>query len=92
MGEVNEFVEDLEDDFEDGFKQALQPFPEKAREILGKIPERAGKVDASACRHLTEILGIGVEDLMVRLLPFARLYAVAPISRFKVGAAVRASA
>ncbi len=78
-------------DFRDGFERALESFPGKAREILREIPGRAGKLEATACHDLTMILGIGLEDLMTRLLPVAELYVDAPISRFKVGAAARAS-
>lgn len=78
-------------DFVGRFERAIEPFPENARHLLREIPDRAGRLGAAACRGLTRILGIGIEDLMVKLLPVAGLYVDARISRFGVGAAARAA-
>ncbi len=72
------------------FEQVLKTFPDAARDPLRSVTSNAGKLTAAQCKTLTEILGIHVEDLMVRLLPVAKLYAIAPISHFQVGAVARA--
>ncbi len=74
------------------FEQVLRAFPDSARDHLRAVPGNAGKLASGQCKALLEMMGIAVEDLMVRLLPLAKLYAVTPISRFKVGAVANALA
>jgi cytidine deaminase len=73
------------------FEQILKTFPDEARHPLQKIPSHTGKLTAPLCREVMEILGVPVEDLMVRLLPIAALHAIVPISDFRVGAVAKAS-
>jgi cytidine deaminase len=73
------------------FEQIIETFPKEARRSLQDIPSRTGKLPAPQCDEIMEILGISVEDLMVRLLPIATLHAIVPISNFRVGAVAKAS-
>jgi len=72
------------------FEQVLKTFPDAARDHLRSVTSNAGKLTEAQCKTLIEILGIDVEDLMVRLLPVAKLYAITPISDFQVGAVAKA--
>ena len=72
------------------FEKALNEFPVPVRKILQTIPGQAGRLSASQCIELTTLLGIESEELMIRLLPLAKTYAVVPVSQFKVGAVARA--
>ncbi len=74
------------------FIKNLDEFPEEARGILETIPHQAGCLSARQSRDLVDLLGIDLEELIVRLLPLARVYAVAPVSRFQVGAVAMAGA
>jgi cytidine deaminase len=71
-------------------EQILKTFPEEARRLLREIQGQAGKLPALQCNEIIEMLGVPVEDLMVRLLPIAELHAIVPISHFRVGAVVKA--
>ena len=72
------------------FEAELKQFPESVRDILQTIPLQAGRLFAQQSADLIKILGIDAEALMVRLLPLATLYAVAPVSKFRVGAVAMA--
>lgn len=72
------------------FEAALNEFPEPVRQILQTIPLQAGKLSAPQCTELMKNLGIDPEELMTRLLPLAKIYAVVPVSRFQVGAVAMA--
>ena len=74
------------------FQEQLLKFPQPVQRILQTIPRQAGRLFARQCSELTRGLGIGLEELMTRLLPVAKIYAVAPVSRFQVGAVVMAGA
>ena len=71
------------------FQEYLKPFPQAVREVLSAIPAQGGRLSASQCVQLTQSLGINAEELMCRLLPLARIFAVAPISHFRVGAVAK---
>jgi cytidine deaminase len=71
-------------------EEILKSFPEEARRHLREIQDRAGKLPATQCHEIMEILGVPAEEFMVRLLPIAALHAIVPISRFRVGAVVKA--
>ena len=64
-------------------------FPQPLRSALQSIPQNSGRLDAWHCSAAMKAAGMSLEDLMVKLLPAARLYARVPISNFKVGAVVR---
>jgi cytidine deaminase len=72
------------------FEAALKEFPKSVRDILQTIPLQAGRLSAQQCAELIRNLGINPEALMVRLLPLATIYAVVPISQFRVGAVAMA--
>jgi len=72
------------------FEKALNEFPQPVREILQTIPRRAGRLSAPQCIELMMHLEIESEELMTRLLPLARIYAVVPVSQFQVGAVAMA--
>ena len=72
------------------FEKALNEFPEPMREILQTIPGQAGRLSAPQCIEMMEHLGIDPEELMTRLLPLAKIYALVPVSGFQVGAVAMA--
>jgi len=72
------------------FEAALNEFPAPVRQILQTIPRQAGRLSAPQCTELMKNLGIEPEELMTRLLPLAKIYAVVPVSRFQVGAVAMA--
>jgi len=72
------------------FEAALNEFPEPVREILQTIPLQAGRLSAPHCAQLMKHLGIDPEELLTRLLPLAKIYAVVPVSQFQVGAVAMA--
>ena len=72
------------------FEKALNDFPEPVRKILQTIPGQAGRLSAPQCMELMTLLGIDAEELMTRLLPLAKTYAVVPVSQFQVGAVAMA--
>ncbi len=74
------------------FMKHLNLFPKQTRDILRTVPMQAGWLNAQQCTELIKNLGIDLEELMVRLLPLAKIYAVATVSRFRVGAVAMAGA
>lgn len=72
------------------FDEFLETFPQPLRSGLQSIPQNSGMLDTQHCTAVTETPGMSPESLMVRLLPVAKLYARAPISRFQVGAVAKA--
>ena len=77
-------------DYQDQFDQLLKKYPSPLRDYLQSIPQNGGKLDADQCADVMEMHGISPESLMVKLLPFAKLYAKVPISNFTVGALAKA--
>ncbi|MEM7131865.1 MAG: cytidine deaminase [Chloroflexota bacterium] len=53
-------------------------------------PAFDGIIQAELAIHLAELLKISIHELLLRLVPFAKLYASPPISQFYVGAVVQA--
>ncbi|MEJ2164911.1 MAG: cytidine deaminase [Desulfobacterales bacterium] len=74
------------------FQEQLRKYPQPVYRILLTIPRQAGRLFARQCAELMQRLGIDLEQLMTRLLPLAKIYAVAPVSHFQVGAVVMAGA
>jgi cytidine deaminase len=74
------------------FEACLQKFPQQVRDILQTITFQAGRLSARQCSELKGILRIDQPTLMTRLLPLAKTYAIAPLSRFQVGAVAMAGA
>ena len=77
-------------DREKQFEKALNDFQDPVRKILQTIPEQAGRLSAPQCVELMTHLKIDAEELLIRLLPLAKLYAVVPVSQFQVGAVAMA--
>ena len=65
-------------------------FPGRVRPVLESLRAQAGKLDSEQCCSLMERMEMDRERLMQRLLPLARAYARAPVSRFRVGAVAAA--
>jgi cytidine deaminase len=72
------------------FQQILETFPSSVRERLQTIPQTGGMLSAEHCLAILESLNISAEDLMLRLLPVAKLYCTTTISDFQVGAVAKA--
>lgn len=72
------------------FERCLNAFPKDVHDVLQTIPDQAGMLSESQCLQLTQSLGIDLEALMWLLLSLAKIFAMAPISRFQVGAVVKA--
>lgn len=72
------------------FQQILKTFPSSVRGHLQTIPQTGGMLSAEHCLAVLESLYISAEDLMLRLLPIARLYGATAISDFQVGAVAKA--
>jgi cytidine deaminase len=72
------------------FEAELKEFPKSVRGILQTIPLQAGRLFSPQCTELMKHLGIDSGELMTRLLPLAKIYAVVPVSRFQVGAVAMA--
>jgi cytidine deaminase len=68
------------------FQEQLLEFPQPAQPILQSIPRQVGRLFARQCTELIQRLEINLEQLMIRLLPLAKAYAVVPVSGFQVGA------
>jgi len=71
------------------FKQILSTFPQSVQPLLKRIPQQGGKLPHDACQRFLESLNISLEQLMVRLLPLAGVFATVPVSEFCVGAVVQ---
>lgn len=74
------------------FEKCLDNFPASVRKYLETIPLNCGMLAADPCRAILDACKITMEDLMLRLLPLARIYSRTDISSFQVGAVVKAGA
>jgi cytidine deaminase len=72
------------------FQQILETFPSSVRESLQNIQRAGGMLSSKHCLAVLESLNISAEDLMLRLLPVAKLYGATAISDFQVGAVAKA--
>lgn len=73
-------------------RQMLPKFTEKSRSLLLSLlqdPAYSGQISTAAAAALARNEGVAVEQLMVHLIPLARSYSHAPISKFFVGSVVR---
>lgn len=71
------------------FDTVLQDFPEQLHTEIAQVAANGGVMSATSVRRACETLDIDVEGLMLRLVPLAAGYAVAPVSRYLVGAVAR---
>ena len=74
-----------------GIGEVLEGYPPRARKILKLLSRTHGSLDAGQCLELCRIMDLSLYELMVQLLPLARLYAIPPVSRFHVGAVALAA-
>jgi cytidine deaminase len=73
----------------EAFHTGLAGYPAAAQSLLANIhgrPDFCGILHATEAEELANALGKTIPALMVALLPLAALYAIPPISNFKVGA------
>jgi cytidine deaminase len=77
-------------DRQNQFKKCLTEFPQQVQAILQTIPLQGGRLSAQQCNELIQKLSIDLDELMTRLLLLAKIYAVVPLSRFRVGAVAKA--
>ena len=70
----------------DRFEKILSTFPSPAQPFLQNLPQEGGKLPRKGCNELMRLLDVSCEALMIRLLPLAKVFSVAPISEFQVGA------
>lgn len=71
-------------------QQCLETFPPAAWSYLQTIPDTGGMLSPGQCLAIMETIKMSAEDLMLRLLPMARLYSATAISGFQVGAVAKA--
>ena len=72
------------------FQTFLETFPPPVRDYLQNVLQTGGMLAAEHCQAVMEALNISADDLMLSLLPLAKLYAATRISNFKVGAVAKA--
>jgi cytidine deaminase len=72
------------------FYQLLETFPNSLRDHLQSVLQNNGMLGAEHCMTVMETMGISPKDLMLKLLPVAKMFAAAPISHFPVGAVAKA--
>ena len=70
----------------DRFKSVLNTFPAPARDLLQHLPQQGGKLSSNTYNRLMDLLGVSLEELMIRLLHLAKVFSVVHISNFHVGA------
>jgi len=70
----------------DRFESILHTFPDSAMDLLQHVPRQGGKLSSKTCNRLMDLLGVSLEELMIRLLPLAKVFSVVPVSNFHVGA------
>lgn len=69
------------------WSSALRPFPRRWRtELATALTDGGGRLPAETVARLGRELQLTPRALMVRLLPLAQAYAVAPVSHYPVGA------
>ena len=72
------------------FHKIIGAFPSSVRDSLQTVQKAGGMLSAEHSSSIMETLNLSAEDLMLRLLPLARLYSATPISDFQVGAVAKA--
>lgn len=70
----------------DRFKSALGSFPDPAKGLLQHLPRQAGRLPSKTCNILMDLMHVSMEELMVLLLPLAKVFSTPAISDFNVGA------
>lgn len=70
----------------DRFQSVLSTFPLSVQPFLQHLPQQGGELSPEACDEIMRLLDVSVEELMIRLLPLARVFSMASVSDFHVGA------
>lgn len=70
----------------DRFESTLRTFPDSARDLVQHMPHQGGKLSSETCNKLMGLLDVSIEELMIRLLPLAKVFSIVPMSNFHVGA------
>ena len=70
----------------DRFQSVLSTFPLSVQPFLQYLPQQGGELSSEACDEIMRLLDVSVEELMIRLLPLARVFSMASVSDFHVGA------
>ena len=70
----------------DRFESVLSTFPKSVQPLLRYLPQQGGQLSPEACNTLMDLLDLSVEELMMRLLPLAKVFTLASVSNFHVGA------
>jgi cytidine deaminase len=76
----------------DRLLKLLPNFSDKSRELLGRLlddPGYSGRIPAAEASSLVQYENTNIDQLMLKLIPFAQSYSRAPISNFYVGVVVR---
>lgn len=68
------------------WEKALSAFPENIRRDIDSIWDKRGVLPAETVGRIVGASQIEIGSLMMQLLPLAKLYAVVPLSGYKVGA------
>ncbi len=76
----------------DRFQSVLSTFPHSVQPLLQRLPQQGGELSPEACKTLMRLLDVSVEELMIRLLPLAKVFSMASVSNFHVGAVALAKA
>jgi cytidine deaminase len=77
---------------DEALRSRLPKFNARSRALLSHVledPKFSGRIPASAVEALAKSENVGVDDLMLGLLPLAQTYSRAPISNFFVGVVAR---
>jgi len=72
-------------DMADQAGKVLDTFPKECCGLLRWMITNGGELSSSGCKGLLDVMEIELEQLMLRLLPLAKLYGIVPISNFPVG-------
>jgi cytidine deaminase len=76
----------------DRFQSVLSTFPHSVQSLLQHLSQQGGQLSPEACNTLMGLLDVSVEELMIRLLPLAKVFSMASVSNFHVGAVALAKA
>ncbi len=66
----------------DRFQSVLSTFPHSVQPLLQHLPQQGGELSPEACKTLMRLLDVSVEELMIRLLPLAKVFSMAPYPIF----------
>jgi cytidine deaminase len=75
----------------DRFKSVLRTFPFSVQPYLEQMAQQGGELSQKTCDEVTRLLDVSVEKLMIRLLPLAKVFSMASVSNFHVGAVAMAN-